>query len=309
MQTLSDLTENTQNTRRNSKQSKSETRRFNSAIVERIEALLKSNGMTSTQLGAELGFNPNTFGKYFSLSSKLPCDVVCLVAKRLGVSVDYLFGLTESKTNQSVSIDMFTSINLSDEAIDNLTRISNNNILALSELLEDGIMDDILSAFRNYKEAVSSALYASASSLWLQNCFTIIKSHVEAPAEEELNPDNPQDLEKYEKLIESMPEGSKRALAEAYYFLLFDAQRYVGPGLKKILLHKHKFESAFEISELLTRYEESTLTRISDKQLCHKLESMLLQRLNSNAELARSVKDLVGQPPVKEYRKRFQETH
>lgn len=307
MKILSDSTESPKSTRRNSEQSKIETRRFNSAIVERLEDLLKSKGMTSKQLGEELGINANTFGKYFSLSSKIPCDVVCSMAKLLGVSVDYLFGLTESKLNRRVSIDESTSIDLSDSALDSLSRISSENILVLSELLEDGILEDILTAFRNYKSEVSSALYASSSSLWFQNCLAMIQSHIEELKEERLNPDNPQDHDKFMNIIESMPAGRKQDLAQASYFLFIDSGLPSGPGFRKTILRKAKFESAFEISELLGMYEESTLGRISDKQLCNKIESSLLERLNSNLELARSIKDLVGSPPVKEYRKKFQD--
>jgi hypothetical protein len=263
--------------------------------------------MTSKQLGDELGINANTFGKYFSLSSKIPCDVVCSMAKHLGVSVDYLFGLTESKSNQRIYIDELASINLSDAALDNLSRISDENILVLSELLEDGILEDVLAAFRNYKNEVSLALYACSSSLWFQDCLATVQSHVEKRKEASFDPVNPQDYDNYTNMIESMTEGSKQNLAQASHSLFLDSALCSYPGTVKNELRKARFESTFEIGELLTNYGESTLGRISDKQLCNKIESSLLERLNSNLELARSIKDLVGSPPVKEYRKKFQD--
>lgn len=293
-------TSNNKGTLRNSSESKNETRRFNTAMVHRIEGLIKENNMTSKQLGAELGINASTFGKYFSLTSKMPCDVVCAIAQFFGVSVDYLFGITQSETNTPLSFDMLTTINLSESAIDQLTSIHPDRLHILDELLESGIMDSILGLFMDYKDDVLSDFVDYYSSPWYRSLAENIQSGIDKLPS--IHADSPCEMEQLLNTIEDMPDGEDRTLAFAFYALLCRAH---SPNHYQHFIKKIKYESGFQLVELLSEYGASSLRRCSDKALKEKIEHRLLEVLQYNHQLADKLYDSADRPPIEKARNSF----
>lgn len=67
-------------------------------IGDRIRKLRKQDGNTLEELAPELGIAYNTLGAYERGERLPPIDKVVLIAKHFGVSVDYLLGLTSTKS-------------------------------------------------------------------------------------------------------------------------------------------------------------------------------------------------------------------
>lgn len=57
-------------------------------------------GMSQTQLSELLGINPRTLGNWERGSNDIPSSKARKLAAIFGCTTDYLFGLTQERTNQ-----------------------------------------------------------------------------------------------------------------------------------------------------------------------------------------------------------------
>lgn len=140
---------------RSSKAEKDKSRRFNSNMRERIQSLIQDNGFTIKTFAEKIKINPSTFNKYFS-GTKFPCDVVASIAQHFHVSVDYLFGINGYESDDSSKDISLSASGFPQSIIDELSHMDAHSVKVLAELLENGILQDILSIFEEYNESVSS---------------------------------------------------------------------------------------------------------------------------------------------------------
>lgn len=63
---------------------------MNEELVARIKSLCKEQGTSCTKIETEYGWGNGSIGKWAKLKSLPPHDRLQIVAKRLGVTIDYL---------------------------------------------------------------------------------------------------------------------------------------------------------------------------------------------------------------------------
>lgn len=64
----------------------------------RIKLLREKSGMQQKELAAKLGISPNTLSQYENNKREPGVDIVSAIAKLFGVSIDYVYGLSELTT-------------------------------------------------------------------------------------------------------------------------------------------------------------------------------------------------------------------
>ena len=69
-------------------------------MVDRIKALCRAQNTSVTKLEAALGFGNGTIGKWKNAKGTPPADKLQKVATALGVSVDYILGITSNPNIQ-----------------------------------------------------------------------------------------------------------------------------------------------------------------------------------------------------------------
>lgn len=105
------------------------------------------------------------------------------------------------------------------------------------------------------------------------------------------------------QLFEKLVQTDKGALVRS--FLILQANQVGDSRPTKDAVKKIKFESAFQMMELISQYGEYIHNRPSTRQLCERLQSELLDLMNGEQPLADTVYDIVGRPPVEKYREEF----
>lgn len=294
------------NPHRNSKESKDASREFNTHLVNKISEVLKESGMTYKELGAELGINQSTFGKYFTYDSKIPCDVLRAIAIKLGVSTDFLLGLTLSESNRSFYSDLLAGISFSDSAADAMVSFGSEKFLLLDNLLKTGIQYEILDIFNTYKEEVLSNFLAYASTDWYRALAESIQSGIEELSDLTVHPDSVSEMNRYLETILDIPFGPKHEIAHASYTLFLHSRATKEFYQKQI--KKLRYEACCKLVELLSDYGDSYLRNFTNKELNDSLEHKLRELFDYNTQLAERVQELqehIDRPPIDKLRENF----
>ena len=223
----------------------------------------------------------------------------------MGCDVDYLFGITQSESNRSVLVDDFTSINLSDAALDALSQIHPEDVNTLSELLESGMMQEILGTYGRYRNEVLSHFVSYAKSRWYSSILPTLQGTVAELSDKTFHNTNQQDVEHYWEIVNSIPAGDEHDLAYASYFVFLSTTMH--PAIAMRRLRQEKFESGFELVELLAQYGKIALHETPAKMVMDKIERGLLETLDNDEKLASKVKDAVTRPAVEKYREELRE--
>lgn len=69
---------------------------MNKQISERLEAILEEKNIKQKELAAKIGVTEVTISRYLNGERKPQSDIIIKMAEYLGVSTDYLLGMTES---------------------------------------------------------------------------------------------------------------------------------------------------------------------------------------------------------------------
>lgn len=72
-------------------------------LASRLKKLRKSNNLTQTQLGHELGFSKNTIASYEQNKRRPTITTLCRLADFFNVSVDFILGHTKYQSTQDIT--------------------------------------------------------------------------------------------------------------------------------------------------------------------------------------------------------------
>lgn len=96
-------------------------------FIERLRQLLSEKNMSNKEIAQELGMKPTVLAGYMSNNANTfrepSFTTLVFIARRFGVSTDYLLGLMDNETHQLESIDKVTG--LTKESIYFFTRHKN----------------------------------------------------------------------------------------------------------------------------------------------------------------------------------------
>lgn len=99
----------------------------NILIGQRISKALSAAGVMQKQLAAELGVTNNTISYWCSGSRTPNTKQVIQIAKYLGVSADYLLGLSPVQTTDATTQAVCVATGLSEKAVNRLVSLFNVN--------------------------------------------------------------------------------------------------------------------------------------------------------------------------------------
>ncbi|MDE6708778.1 MAG: helix-turn-helix domain-containing protein [Oscillospiraceae bacterium] len=93
---------------------------------QRLKDLKEDAGLTQKQVAELIGVSMNHYGKYERGETDIPLEKAIILAEYYGVSLDYLAGLTKTKTSD----DEYVLLNLKKADIYNL-------VVCMSKILEN----------------------------------------------------------------------------------------------------------------------------------------------------------------------------
>lgn len=289
---------------RSSKAEKDKSRRFNSNMRERIQSLIQDNGFTIKTFAEKIKINPSTFNKYFS-GTKFPCDVVASIAQHFHVSVDYLFGINGYESDDSSKDISLSASGFPQSIIDELSHMDAHSVKVLAELLENGILQDILSIFEEYNESVSSLCTAYSVARSCEVASQAMRTEAERMGSTIYEP------AEIEARMEADSTFNPYAYNDAEDDQMLGYTAYLLGTSKGIhSLHgtnirQQRFISGFHLVELLSKYGVLTFEQINTKTLREKVISELCYIGNIKQIHKNFVFHSVGKLPIEKFCKEF----
>lgn len=289
---------------RSSREEKKASRDFNADMREKISQLIKDHNLTIKKLAEELKINPSTFNKYFS-GTKFPCDVVASIAQYFGVSVDYLFGINGFNCQDSSKDISLSLIGFPQSAIDEFSHLDLHSIDVLSELLENGIMQQILDVFATYKEYVSSLCTAYAITRSCDVASQAIRTEAERMGGKSYDP------QEIEQRIEADSNFNPytyndteddQMLGYTAFLLWQSSGKY---GLHKNNIRQQRFIDGYQLTELLTKYGQLSFQQLSAKTIREKVYFELCDIGNIKQIHKNFVFRSVGKLPIEQFCEEF----
>ena len=114
---------------------------YNSAFAVRLRGCMEKHGITQSELAKDINKTRQAVN-YYTLGETVPdADTLILISKRLGVSVDYLLGLSDAAAIDTNIQDIHKLTGLSGKAIDMLMRV--NDSLSILDSLDKKWIDTI----------------------------------------------------------------------------------------------------------------------------------------------------------------------
>jgi DNA-binding XRE family transcriptional regulator len=93
------------------------TDRFHDKFPTRLRGLIEEKGVTQVALASLLGISRQSFSAYCDGSTQPNIENTIKMANYFGVSVDYLFGLSDIRTTDPATKSLCETLGLSDEAV------------------------------------------------------------------------------------------------------------------------------------------------------------------------------------------------
>jgi transcriptional regulator with XRE-family HTH domain len=91
--------------------------RFNDTFPTRLRQLVKEKGVTQAELASLLGISRQSFSAYCDGNTQPNIENTVKMAEYFGVSVDYLFGLSDIRATDPATKSLCESLGLSDAAV------------------------------------------------------------------------------------------------------------------------------------------------------------------------------------------------
>ena len=114
---------------------------YNSTFAVRLRGCMEKQGITQSELAQDINKTRQAVNNY-TLGETVPdADTLILISKRLGVSVDYLLGLSDAAAIDTNIQDIHKLTGLSEKAIDMLMRV--NDSLSILDSLDKKWIDTI----------------------------------------------------------------------------------------------------------------------------------------------------------------------
>lgn len=134
----------------------------------RLRVAMEFSGETQTSLAEKIGIKRQTIGVYCSGQSQPNADTIARIAKALGISADWLLGLTEMVEKRDTSNDVFSFLSL--EAVVALEIERNygesSRAFFISQLLEHGDeLDRLITALKSKKDGIEITVDAPDCSI------------------------------------------------------------------------------------------------------------------------------------------------
>jgi len=125
------------------------TKSYYSVLAERLRWLRQEDGISQEELGSKIGVTRQSISDYENGKKNPRWDLVVELAKHYGVSLDYLLGITDSKSKSQVVQEVSNEIGLSDNAINILRKRKKDKIYihALSFLIENKNTLDMITEY------------------------------------------------------------------------------------------------------------------------------------------------------------------
>ena len=120
--------------------------RFNDTFPTRLRQLVKEKGVTQAELASLLGISRQSFSAYCDGNTQPNIENTVKMAEYFGVSVDYLFGLSDIRATDPATRSLCETLKLPDEAIN---AIQNNE--AVREVIRFLIEQHQLASDRSKK--------------------------------------------------------------------------------------------------------------------------------------------------------------
>ena len=93
------------------------TDRFHDKFPTRLRGLIEEKGVTQVALASLLGISRQSFSAYCDGSTQPNIENTIKMANYFGVSVDYLFGLSDIRTTDPATKSLCETLGLSDDAV------------------------------------------------------------------------------------------------------------------------------------------------------------------------------------------------
>lgn len=94
--------------------------RFNDTFPTRLRQLVKEKGVTQAELASLLGISRQSFSAYCDGNTQPNIENTVKMAEYFGVSVDYLFGLSDIRTTDPATKSLCESLGISETSIEEL---------------------------------------------------------------------------------------------------------------------------------------------------------------------------------------------
>jgi len=118
-----------------------------SLFHERFKALRDASGKTQAKIAEDLGMTPQALS-YYANGREPSYDTLIAIAKYFGVTIDYLLGVSDHKSDENSAISK--QIPLSDKAIDYLKSVPLELQPTLNLLLSDPNFENFLLEVMTY---------------------------------------------------------------------------------------------------------------------------------------------------------------
>lgn len=99
-----------------------------------IKTFIKENNLSDSKFAEICGMSGSTISAYVNGTSEMKSESIIKISKVLGVSTDYLLGLSDFKTPSDCDINIHNYIGLSEDSIKNLHAIKDENFILLNTI-------------------------------------------------------------------------------------------------------------------------------------------------------------------------------
>ncbi len=129
----------------------------NKIFCKRTAELLEQQGLTQVEMGQKIGITQGNISKIINGEYKtVSADTVYKIAKYLGVTTDYLLGLSDIKTPNTATQEICTALGINDDTLNFLIEHNKDN-----DILNKGI-DKLIKQHNSAENNASSILNSLA---------------------------------------------------------------------------------------------------------------------------------------------------
>ena len=134
------------------------TDRFHDKFPTRLRGLIEEKGVTQVTLASLLGISRQSFSAYCDGSTQPNIENTIKIANFFGVSVDYLFGLSDIRTTDPATKSLCETLGLCEEAVSYLQKGFPYHNTELNVLLTSQYIDEFLMCMNSVTNAAAKLI-------------------------------------------------------------------------------------------------------------------------------------------------------